>query len=317
MSAPSRRAPPPEPSRTLPALPLDRRLTHGSADLYAGHWPSAESRGPAFLCVHGLAGSHLNWSLLAPKLSTLGPVWAPDLLGFGRSGLGGRRADLAGHLALLREWLAQLRADRRVVVIGNSMGGYLALKLAAEAKTEVAALVLINPALPLPSSVPSHGDVLSSFLLMMLPWVGERYLSRRDATHTAAELTAELLVLCAADSSQLDASMIEAHILLARERGGLPEGRKAMLQSTRSLLLELFRDAPRFERTLAKVRAKTLLLHGSRDRLVPVAAARALARLRPQWPFKVYPGLGHIPMLEAPQAVFENIAAFCQTAGVL
>ena len=50
-----------------------------------------------------------------------------------------------------------------------------------------------------------------------------------------------------------------------------------------------------------------LLLHGDRDRLVPIAAARAAARANPSWQFEVAEGIGHVPQLEAPEWTADRI----------
>ena len=46
--------------------------------------------GPTIVLVHGLGGSHLNWDLLAPRLTPHARVLALDLPGFGRSEPGDR-----------------------------------------------------------------------------------------------------------------------------------------------------------------------------------------------------------------------------------
>jgi len=51
---------------------------------------------------------------------------------------------------------------------------------------------------------------------------------------------------------------------------------------------------------LRSYRGPVLLLHGDRDRLVPVAAARAVARANPAWRFEVAHDVGHVPQLEVP-----------------
>jgi pimeloyl-ACP methyl ester carboxylesterase len=50
----------------------------------------------------------------------------------------------------------------------------------------------------------------------------------------------------------------------------------------------------------ARVAAPTLIVHGARDRLVPVAAARALAARRPEFTLEVIDDCGHVPQLEVP-----------------
>ena len=50
-----------------------------------------------------------------------------------------------------------------------------------------------------------------------------------------------------------------------------------------------------------------LLLHGERDRLVPVRLAREAARRNPQWRLETLPDIGHVPQLEAPDDVADRI----------
>ena len=53
-------------------------------------------------------------------------------------------------------------------------------------------------------------------------------------------------------------------------------------------------------RDLAAVRCPTLIMHGRRDRLVPVGFARALAAKRRDWAFVELDGCGHVPQMEQP-----------------
>jgi pimeloyl-ACP methyl ester carboxylesterase len=55
-----------------------------------------------------------------------------------------------------------------------------------------------------------------------------------------------------------------------------------------------------FKSTVKAIRAPVLLLHGAKDRLVSVDAARAVAAANPSWRFEVAPDVGHVPLLEAP-----------------
>jgi predicted alpha/beta-hydrolase family hydrolase len=52
---------------------------------------------------------------------------------------------------------------------------------------------------------------------------------------------------------------------------------------------------------LEAVKLPVLIVQGERDRLVRVAAARALAAARPDWRLEVLEGIGHMPQLEAPE----------------
>jgi pimeloyl-ACP methyl ester carboxylesterase len=61
---------------------------------------------------------------------------------------------------------------------------------------------------------------------------------------------------------------------------------------------------------LPAVTAPTLLVWGERDRLVPLAAGRVWEALLPRARLVVLPGVGHVPMAEAPEALVAAVAAF-------
>jgi pimeloyl-ACP methyl ester carboxylesterase len=53
-------------------------------------------------------------------------------------------------------------------------------------------------------------------------------------------------------------------------------------------------------RVIIGVRCPVLVLHGRRDRLVPVAFAEAALRRHPTWRGRIFGDLGHVPQIEAP-----------------
>ena len=87
------------------------------------------------LCLHGLGGSGLNFSLTAPRLAENRRVLVPDLLGHGRSpappaGVGA----VAAQLQMIRG-LVDSAPHERVTLIGHSMGGVLAALHASSCRT--------------------------------------------------------------------------------------------------------------------------------------------------------------------------------------
>src|SRR5256885_14301019 len=64
--------------------------------------------GPAFVCVHGLGGSLVNWALVAPGLAERGTVVAMDLAGFGLTPSEGRSASITANWRLLDGFLKAL-----------------------------------------------------------------------------------------------------------------------------------------------------------------------------------------------------------------
>jgi pimeloyl-ACP methyl ester carboxylesterase len=64
-----------------------------------------------------------------------------------------------------------------------------------------------------------------------------------------------------------------------------------------------------------RITAPALIVHCTHDRLVPLAAARALSALRADWTFKVFENLGHVPQLEDPERFVAVVEAWLQRFG--
>ena len=87
----------------------------------------------------------------------------------------------------------------------------------------------------------------------------------------------------------------------ARRRRGRAWSIPAFLEADRSIARYVLRPR-RFGKLIHRIGAPTLLIHGSEDRLVSVDSARWAASERPDWSYVEMTGVGHVPMLEAPEA---------------
>ncbi|WP_214401445.1 alpha/beta fold hydrolase [Pseudonocardia lacus] len=81
---------------------------------------------------------------------------------------------------------------------------------------------------------------------------------------------------------------------------------RAFLSATRSLLWALLRSGV-YHAAMSSIAVPVLLVHGDRDRLVPVAAARAVARRHPAWRYVELRGVGHVPQLQVPDLLAEHL----------
>jgi pimeloyl-ACP methyl ester carboxylesterase len=110
---------------------------------------SFESRGtgPAIVMVHGLAASLHDWDFLIPDLVRAGYAgYALDLLGHGASPKPSRRDyKMAWLFDHFDRWLDSLKRSDPFVIVGHSLGGYLALDYARRYADRVRGLVLISP----------------------------------------------------------------------------------------------------------------------------------------------------------------------------
>jgi pimeloyl-ACP methyl ester carboxylesterase len=269
------------------------------------HYADHGGDGPTLVCVHGLGGSHVNWSAVAPTLAERARVLAPDLAGHGYTPLTGRTATLGANTRLLGRFLDAV-ADGPVILVGNSMGGLIAMLQTAANPASVAGLVLVNPSLPRAPGARFDPEITRSFAAYALPGVGMRFLRERRARLGARGAVAETLRYCCADPSRVPLDAIETAVAFAEERFQMPWADDAFLQAARSILaIHAGRRSRELVRRLPPV--PTLLMHGVKDRLVPFASARLAARQRPDWTFEVLEDVGHVPQLEVPELFVDLI----------
>jgi pimeloyl-ACP methyl ester carboxylesterase len=266
--------------------------------------------GPAVVLVHGLGGSHLNWDLFAPLLSPHARVRALDLPGFGRSEPGGRKASVQANVAVLDRFLTQVVREPAILV-GNSMGGMLSILAAGERPDAVSGLVLLDPAIPGPRRA-LDPLVAATFAIYALPFGGERFLRLRRTRQTALVRVREMLELCGVDPDRIPAEVIDRSITLLEERRDVEGMDRAFLAAARSLL-RLLIDPRRYRRAMASIDAPVLLVHGDKDRLIPVAAARDIARRHPRWRYSEMPGVGHVPQLQVPDQLATEVLDWVRT----
>jgi pimeloyl-ACP methyl ester carboxylesterase len=275
-------------------------------------WPGPEE-GPVFVCVHGLGGSLLNWAGVAPGLSRHGRVIALDLAGFGLTPPAGRSTHLSGSWRLLHGFLSALDLPP-VVLVGNSMGGMLALIQAAHDPRTTARLVLVDAAFPRTNrpSLQVSPVIAGAFALYATSRAGEWVLSNRARRLGAEGLVRETLRLCAADPSSIDPALVEALVELTRTRQGFDYATRAFADAARSIFRAQVSPG-RYRALVRSVGTPALVLHGTRDRLVPIELARAAAADHPNWSLVEFPDLGHIPQMEAPARCLEAVEGWLAT----
>jgi pimeloyl-ACP methyl ester carboxylesterase len=256
--------------------------------------------------VHGLGGSSLNWTDLLLEIGPEVGAVAPDLPGFGASD---PPVDGDYRPAAMAEVVAELieaRCEPPVHLIGNSMGGAIALVVAARRPDLVRSLALVSPALP------RYTAMLTNIHLPVLtvPKVGEavldRYLARQPALRMQATIEA-----CFADPARLHPQRLAEALAETAARDALPYARDAYLQSLRGLLAT-YRDASdqRPWRLAEQVRCPVLVLHGRADRLVDPRGADRASRHFGNVRVVVLPDTGHVAMQEHPARVAAHWRAF-------
>ena len=180
------------------------------------------------------------------------------------------------------------------------MGGMISLLEASTAPRAVEGLILVDPALPV---VPARPDplVTAMFAVYSMPGLGRLIRGRRRRLSPEA-LVASTLSLCCVDAARIGADVVAEHVQMARQRAAFTDADQDFAAAMRSVIATAGHvRGPAYRRRIRLITCPVLLLHGDRDRLVPVAVARAAARANPSWSLVVLPDVGHVPQLEVPQ----------------
>lgn len=109
------------------------------------HWVQAGAGDETVVLLHGLSGSSRWWQRNIPALAGSRRVMVPDVIGFGHSRAPGRLPPMPELAESFAEWIASLGAGP-VHLVGHSMGGHLAIHLAARRPELVRRLVLVDAA---------------------------------------------------------------------------------------------------------------------------------------------------------------------------
>jgi pimeloyl-ACP methyl ester carboxylesterase len=268
--------------------------------------------GPRLVLVHGLGGSLTSWSAVAPALAQVGRVIAIDLAGFGRSPGSPRPVTLAANQLLLHRFLRQVTGTP-AIIIGHSMGATIAAMLSAQHPATTAGLIFVDPAVPWQfenQTAPRLTDFVAD-LVQAAAIPGQ-------ASRQGRLMLQQALRLARAGyerASQIPPpEAIERNLAAIRVRIDDGQMNSDMLAAARSLTLTVGRRR-QFASILRQIKAPVLMLHGDRDRFVPVSAARATARANPAWHFEIAQGIGHVPQLEAPQWTTDRILAWLSAGG--
>jgi len=250
------------------------------------------------LFVHGLGGGSTNWTDLMGLLADQVDGAALDLPGFGRSAAPASYT-LGTHARAVIALLE--RHDRGPVhLFGNSLGGAVSTRVAARRPDLVKTLTLISPALP--SLRPRRG-LDPRLPLLLVPGLSQLVTSRMGAQSPEVRAR-QVLELCFGDPSTIPPQRLAEAAAEVARRNGLPHAQEAFTRSLKGLLASYLERGPRnLWYQAGTIRVPTLLVWGTKDRLVDVALAPKALAAFPQSRLLVLPGVGHVAQLEQPETV--------------
>jgi pimeloyl-ACP methyl ester carboxylesterase len=196
-------------------------------------WEGPSER--SFILLHGLGGSYLSWVRVGRRLSEHGRVLAIDLAGFGRTPRDGRSSKLSANQVLLARFIDDVIGGPAVLV-GNSMGGAIAMLQAAYEPASAEGVVLSASVFPWARGGVPSAVVLTGFALYRARGIGE-WVARKRLTAMSAERIVRLgFRMVAMNPATVPEELVRAHIDLLLERQKDPDIGPALVEAARSLL---------------------------------------------------------------------------------
>jgi pimeloyl-ACP methyl ester carboxylesterase len=238
-----------------------------------------QGRGVPLVLIHGYPLDHTIWDEITPLLENDFDLILPDLRGFGESGLIEADSSILDFASDIADLLTQLKI-KRAILAGHSMGGYVALAFGRAYPERVAGLGLISSQLRADTPEGKVG----------------RYETARQVMDKGVGPVVEAMTPKLSAEPRVQAFVRE---LISKQRPlALSNALTAMAGRPDSTDLAQTFKFP------------VVVVHGGADALIPVERGRQVKALLPNAHYAELPNLGHMPMMENPQAVAEALRFF-------
>ncbi|MEZ0494509.1 alpha/beta fold hydrolase [Kineococcus sp. TBRC 1896] len=257
--------------------------------------------GDPVLLLHGIGCSLEDFDEQVELLSGRYRCWAVDLAGFGGSDPMPVPATVARLGAFVAAFADAVGITEPAHVVGNSLGGAVALRFAVDHPGRVRSLTLADPA--------GFGrDVTVALRAITVPLLSRRLLE------PGTEASRRTLRAVFHDAGLVTAERVARAEALSRR----PHGARVMRQTARSLGTPLGvrrrwrRDLLRAARATP---VPTLVVWGAQDRILPATHLDAARRELPHARTHLFPATGHMPQIERPAEFAELLQEFWTTVG--
>lgn len=257
---------------------------------------------PPVLLLHGIGRSMEDWALQFHRLAAAHRVIAVDIPGFGFSERPVGPINLPTFARGVLGAVDVLGETRPLNIIGNSLGGAIAVQTLALRPERVASLGLINSA--------GFGREVTVLLRMLtVPGLGQ--LSTRRPTRAGARLLERTIF---ADPSLATRERIDHALAIGRQ----PHSGAVLREAAVSLGTPTRGVKPGWRRQLAAFAAlhprPTLIMWGERDRVLPAHHIHEARRVFPHAETHLLPGIGHMPQIECPEEFAALVSPFLARA---
>lgn len=252
-----------------------------------------QGTGTPVILIHGVAASLHDWDELIPQLTQTGHAcYALDLLGHGDSPkLASRAYQMDWLVEHFSGWMESLRLTEPAILIGHSLGGYIALEYVRRVSARTRGLVLSSPLyslsqLPLLLRRTYHGPHLSSFIVERTPgWV--------------FRLIVDVTSMAMGHSSGAVHSLPEK----VRAQTALDYVRTA------PGIYNVFNNAPDLSEHLPSISAPALVVWGERDQTLSPASFPRMVNQMPRATGRSIHA-GHVPHQSNPQEFNQMVVEF-------
>ena len=263
---------------------------HGHQIAYRTGGPGAEGggSGPVVLFIHGMAGSSTMWKPSTPHLDPSITWVAPDLPGHGRSDKPRGDYSLGAQASFLRDLLVAL-GHERVTVVGQSLGGGIALQFAYQYPERCERLVLV-------CAGGLGQEVMPLLRALTLP--GVEYLlplAFQPVYAGVVNRVAGLLGRVGFAPKPVTEETWRSYTSLID-----PRTRQAFLHTLRAVVDHKGQRVSAQDRLYLASAIPTLIVWGDRDPIIPVSHAHRTHELVPGSRLEIFEGAGHYPHCEDP-----------------
>jgi pimeloyl-ACP methyl ester carboxylesterase len=271
-----------------------------AAGLHTGYLEAGE--GPPVVLLHGLGATNASMLPTMWDLARDHRVIAPDLPGSGESAKPLRSYNAAFFARWLNDLMKKLRIERAPLV-GNSMGGRIAIEAGLRYPERVDRMVLLAPA---PAFI--KGREYVRIVRLLRP---ELALIPLPLRHRAVVVGIRRMF---SRPSRLPATWYDAAADEFLRVFKTPRGRIAFFSAARQIYLEEPHGRHGFWDRLPELSRPALFVWGERDRLVPVKFAPHVERALPKARSVTFEDCGHVPQYEFPERTNRVIREFLEAS---
>lgn len=241
-------------------------------------------KGAPLVLIHGYPLDHSTWDKVVPFLENDFDLIIPDLRGFGESDVMEADDSIIEFASDIEGLLSHFKI-KKAFLAGHSMGGYVALAFAREYPDFVSGLGLISTQAAADSLERKEG----------------RYATAKQVLDEGVKVVVESMTPKLSADAHIQSFVRE---LMSKQR---PLGVYSALTS--------MAERPDSTDLLQTFKFPVVIIHGDADALIPVERGREMKAALPSAHYVELPGLGHMPMMENPQAVADALKFFVKAKG--